>query len=393
MIAFEAACQQIFASVQPLALESLNVQLSDGAILGEAVFARRDNPDFDRSAMDGFACCSQDLPGTLGVIGELTPADLPPSQALEPGQAYRLFTGAPLPPGADCVVIQENATLDGQQVTVPQPAQPGKWIRPRGLDFWSDEQLIKAGEQMNPAKIALAITAGVTQVMARPVPLIGLMTTGDELSGGELKLGQIPNSNTPMLQALLGQRHQGHVSHSATVRDQVQAVADCVDAWIGDNLAPDLIISTGGASVGKYDVIRQYLEQNATELSVSKIAMRPGKPVLFGQVKGRHWLALPGNPVSAFVGGLIFGRGIARKLAGLDPMPPYKTATLGADVPANDSRLEFMRSRWVDGTLVPFERQDSSMLKTLARAQALVVRPADDPGMKAGQSVPYLDLS
>ena len=400
LLPFEEACTRIFGLVKPLAPCHIATENADGLVLAQPAVAQRTSPATALSAMDGYAVRATDVQvgRPLRVRAHLAAGADGHAQTLHlgPSECARIFTGAALPQGTDAVLIQENTSLDPTDPDVVIPSQTvsqGRFVRPPGLDFLQNDLLVDQGQVLTPASLALLISAGLANVSVMPRPRIRLISTGDELVPAQdwrpEHPSMLPASNGPMLKALLA-RHGFNASLEPITPDHLDALNTQIESL---RETTDFVISTGGASVGDHDIVRQYLDTHADEIHVQKIAMRPGKPVMLARLGSVWWLALPGNPVSSFVTGLIFGVGIAQRLSGNQtPWPALHQGRLGITLPPNDQRLEFMRAVEKDGILTPFNKQDSSMIQNLARANALVVRPAHAPAADIGDAVSYLPL-
>lgn len=372
------------------------VELSDalGRTLAEDVLAERDQPPFPASAMDGYAVRSADLSGgetRMRLVGTSRAGEAF-SGRVGAGEAVRVFTGAPVPPGADCVVIQENATARGMEVVLRDPPARGRYVRPPGLDYRAGEVLLRAGTHLNPMQVALCASAGRRILRCRAKPSVAILSTGDELvpPGVEPRTDQIHSSNNAGLAAAVARA--GGVPVDLGI-----APDDSHD--IGARLAgveADILVTIGGASVGEHDLVREALARIGGTLDAWRIAMRPGKPLMIGRHDGRRVLGLPGNPVSALVCATLFLAPLVRVMLGSTPGPEEETGRLARELPANDQRQDYLRSRISveDGCtfLHPFERQDSSMLGTLAVSDALVVRAPHAPKAEAGDLCRYLAL-
>ena len=354
----------------------------------EAVVAQRTQPARDLSAMDGYALRFADLPGPLRVIGE-SAAGAPFAGAVGAGEAVRIFTGAAMPDGADTVLVQEEARRAGDTVTLDGegPARVGRNVRRRGLDFSAGEVLVEAGERLTAARLAVAATGGVAAVtVARPVR-VALAATGDELvEPGGAAGDALPESNRLLLRAMLADLPV-EIVDLGILPDRL----DVLTRAFAD-VAADVLVTTGGASVGDHDLVRPALAAAGVALDFWRIALRPGKPMLAGRRgDGLAVIGLPGNPVSAFVTALLFVRPLVAHVAGArDPLPATTHAILGEDLPANNDRTDYLRAVLRDGRAYAAAIQDSSMLRTLARASCLIVRPAGAPAVRAGDSAEIL---
>ena len=314
---------------------------------------------------------------------------------MRPGAAVRLFTGSVIPEGADCVVIQENVTRDGDTITVNEAAVVGRHIRPRGQDFAEGDVVLPAGRRLSARDIGLAAAANHPWLTVHRAPRVALLATGDEivLPGEAVPPGGIVSSNTHALAAMLRAAGAEPVL-LPLVADDLAAIADAADQAAGC----DMLVTTGGASVGDHDLVHQALAQRGLQLDFWKIAMRPGKPLMHGRIGGLPMLGLPGNPVSAMVCATLFMLPALSVLAGEQPLPPAtEQARLGAALAANDRRADFLRARLgrdPDGALVatPFSDQASSLLRVLAHADALILRPPLAPAAPAGAMVDVIRL-
>jgi len=364
------------------------------------VAALRTQPPADLSAMDGYAVRSADVasvPVTLKVAGEVA-AGHPFEGEVGNGEAARIFTGGVIPPGADTIVIQENTSRDGERVIVKQSEKQGRHIRRAGLDFKEGQVLLPRGKRLTDRDVMLAAAMSHPTVPVHRRPKVAVLGTGDELKapGSPLGLGEIVYSNGFALMALA--RAEGaEVIDLGIVPDQVEAtVAAIRKARAG---GADILLTTGGASVGDYDLVQRGLKAEGLELSFWRVALRPGRPMMNGRLGAMAVLGLPGNPVSAYVCAFLFLIPLIRKLAGrADLQAPAESALLGRELPENDERADYLRAtleRRADGTLVatPISVQDSSMMAALAKADCLVVRGAFAPAAKAGDRCAILRLT
>ena len=307
----------------------------------------------------------------------------------------RIFTGAPVPAGADTIVIQENARREGDFLITDDTPPAGKFIRPAGLDFSAGDTGIAAGKRLSAADIALAAAMDVPWLNVIRRPRIALLATGDELvrPGEPLGPDQIVSSNSYGLSALV-RRFGGDPIDLGIARDNRSSLLRLAAAARG----ADMLVTLGGASVGDHDLIRSVLGREGDGIDFWKVAMRPGKPLMFGQVDGIPLLGLPGNPVSAMVCAIVYLDAAIRAMMGLPAAPlGQEQAPTATDLPENDRRQDFLRARYVFDDrgrrlAEPFSRQDSSMLSRLARADCLIIRPPHAPAVKAGEMVPVLPL-
>lgn len=393
MITVEVARSRVVAGLAATPAEMVALPQALGRVLAEDVAARLNHPAVDVSAMDGYALRAADLPATLDVIGE-SAAGRPFAGTVGAGQAVRIFTGAPVPAGADTVVMQEDTRRDGDRVVIDITQAAGKFVRTAGLDFTTGQVLLKADTVVGPRQIALAAAMNVPWLSVRRRPRVAVLSTGDEIvmPGDPVGIGQLVSSNGPGLAALVAQAG-GEPLQLGIATDSRESLSAMVAAAAGC----DLLVTSGGASVGDYDLVQDVLAEHGMALDFWKIAMRPGKPLMFGTLKHVPVLGLPGNPVSAMVCAYLFLVPMLRKLLGLPPEVPTQAAVLGADVRANDERQEYLRgslARRADGQLVatPFARQDSAVVSGLAMAECLIVRPAHAPEAKAGDPVEVVPL-
>lgn len=395
MISVEEARQRVLAAFAPLPAEIVGLAEGLGRVLAEDVAARLTQPWAAVSAMDGYAVRAEDVaqvPVTLTQVGAV-PAGGSFAGTVGPGQCVRIFTGAPLPDGTDAIVIQENADAEGDRVRVREGARQGRHVRPAGIDFAAGDVLLTAGRLLTARDIGLAAAMNRPWLPVRRRPRVAILATGDEivLPGEPAGPSQIVSANSFALAAMV--TACGGVPVTLGIarddRDSLQRLA-------AGAAGTDLLITTGGASVGEHDLVREALGEAGLRLEFWKIAMRPGKPMMFGRIGGVPLLGLPGNPVSALVCGLLFARPILRVLSGLTAEDgPPETARLGRDLPQNDRRQDHLRSTLAPGpdgetVATPFETQDSSMMSLLARADALVVRPPHAPPARRGDRVPIL---
>ena len=392
MISVAEARAAVLDGLRPVAAETVALPDALGRVLADDAAARVTAPWAAISAMDGYAVHGADVataPVTLQQIGAV-PAGQVFHGRVGPGSCVRIFTGAPLPDGTDTIVIQEDVTTDGDAVTVGAATPVGRYVRPQGLDFAAGAPLLRAGRRLTARDIALAAAMDLPWLSVRRRPRVAILATGDEvvMPGEPIGTSQLPSANGPGLAALVTALGAAPVL-LPTAADDTGALRAAAAGAIGC----DLLVTTGGASVGAHDLVRDALIPEGLELSFARIAMRPGKPLMHGRIGGVPMLGLPGNPVSTMVCGLLFLRPMLRRLLGLptDPEPPRR-ARLGRDLPANDRREDYLRatlSRADDGVDVatPFDTQDSSMISRLAHADCLVIRPPHAPPAGAGERV------
>ena len=394
------ALARVLDGVEPLPLEDAPLTQADGRVLAGDVAARRTQPPADLSAMDGYAVRSADVasvPVTLKVTGEVA-AGHPFDGQVGAGEAARIFTGGVVPPGADTIVIQENTQRDGGRVVVNRPEKPGRHIRVAGLDFKKGQVLLPRGKRLTDRDLMLAAAMSHPAVPVHRRPRIAVLGTGDELKapGSELGPGEIVYSNGFALMAL-ARAEAAEVIDLGFVPDNVDATVAAIRKARASSA--DILLTTGGASVGDYDLVQRGLKAEGLELAFWRVALRPGRPMMNGRLGSMAVLGLPGNPVSAYVCSFLFLVPLIRKLAGrTDLQAASESAVLGRDLPENDERADYLRAtleRRADGGLVatPISVQDSSMMAALAKADCLVVREAFEPATKAGSRCAILRLT
>jgi len=392
------ALTRVLEHARPLPAEEAPLAEANGRVLAYALKARRTQPPAYVSAMDGYAVRSADVanpPARLKVVGEVA-AGRPFSRAIGPNEAARIFTGGVMPAGSDTVVIQEDAKRDGDQVEIEEASAKGRHVRVQGLDFKAGETLITAGHRLTGRDLTLAAGMNHPFVPVHRRPKIVLFATGDELvpPGAEPGPGQIVSSNAFALAALA--RGEG-----ATVED-LGIVGDRLDDTIAAvqrarQSGADILVTTGGASVGDHDLVQKAFAAEGMTLSFWRLALRPGRPLMHGRLGGMDVLGLPGNPVSAFVCGFLFLAPLIRRLAGRDDlMPPVESAILGCDLPENNERADYMRATLKDTpqgpVATPFPIQDSSMMASLAKADCLLVREPFESKAAAGSACAIMRL-
>ena len=396
LLPVEVARARILASLTPTAAETIALPEAAGRVLARPVLARLTQPPADVSAMDGYALRAADgvLGARLAVIGA-APAGHPFTGSVGPGQAVRIFTGGFLPEGADAILLQEDAEAADGAVLVKEGVTPGRWVRKRGLDFAEGETLLAQGRRLTARDIGLAAASNNPWLAVHRRPRIGILATGDEIAlpGDPIPPGGIVSSNAHALAALI-RAGGGEPIVLPIAPDDASAIADIA----ATTQAYDMLVTTGGASVGDHDLIQQALGGEGFELGFWKIAMRPGKPLIWGRLGRVPVLGLPGNPVSALVCAIIFLLPALARLSGLPGAPtPSRRVICAAPLAENDRRADFLRASLdtdAEGhiTVRPFPMQDSSMLATLARADALVLRPPFAPALPAGAEVEAIML-
>lgn len=398
MISVTEALSRILSSVSPLAAETVFLSAAHGRTLAEDLTSRTTQPPSDVSAMDGWAVRATDIqavPVTLKVIGAVA-AGQGFEREVNTGEAVRIFTGASIPKGADSVVIQENTQFDDTltKVVVQKPVKCGANIRVKGLDFRADAVLLTKGTVLDARHIALAGAMNRPWLNVVRRPRVALLATGDEIvmPGEPLRENQIVSSNSHGLSALVTEAG-GDPIILGVAPDQ----SDSLIAMAEKATGADLLVTTGGASVGDHDLVRSALTARGLKLDFWKIAMRPGKPLMFGQLGPIPFLGLPGNPVSTFICALLFMQPMLRRMLGQTAVErPRCNVTLGNDLAANDRREDYMRAtmtqeagKWV---VRPFPIQDSSMMTPVVMADCLIIRPPHAPPIKAGSDIEALVL-
>jgi molybdopterin molybdotransferase len=386
----EEARARMLAEAGPVRAESVALEQALGRTLAEDVIASRDQPPFDASAMDGWAVAGAgDL---FDIVGE-SAAGHGYRQALTPGQAVRIFTGAPVPAGAERVVIQEEAVREGERVRVPVPPAAPRHIRPRGGDFRAGDRLLAAGVRLDAWRLGLAAAAGRARLSAARRPSVTVLSTGEEIVAAGETPGpdQIFNSGGPSLLALIA-GWGGEARSLVQAGDDLAAIEAAARACGGD-----LIVTLGGASVGDHDLVKPALARLGLELRVETVRLRPGKPTWFGRLAdGRRVLGLPGNPASALVCAELFLKPLLLAMQGAEPGPRMAQARLSRPMSANGPREHWARGRLAfrDGELwaEPMSDQDSSLITVFADAGLLIRRPAGAAAAAAGALVETLLL-
>ncbi|AXS40425.1 gephyrin-like molybdotransferase Glp [Breoghania sp. L-A4] len=399
LISVEDALARLLDKLVPTEVERVPLADADGRVLAEDLAATRTQPPFAASAMDGYAVRAADVelvPASLKVIGD-APAGHEFSGSVGPGECVRIFTGAPLPEGADSILIQENAVRDGDTIVANEAVPLGRYVRRAGLDFTQGDVLLKAGTRLCYRSLALAAAMNHAEIPVRRRPRVAVLATGDELvpPGTEPAPDQIVASNQFGI-ASLTRAHGGEARMLEIARDDQVAIATQVRAAL--EWGADILVTLGGASVGDHDLVQESLGNEGMELAFWRIAMRPGKPLMFGHLGPMRVLGLPGNPVSSMVCGLLFLKPLLDALLGQPGSgPKEEDAILGDALGENDRRQDYLRarlSRDASGRLVatPFVLQDSSMLATLAAADALIIRAPHAPAAAAGDAVSIVRL-
>ncbi|MGB0904260.1 MAG: gephyrin-like molybdotransferase Glp, partial [Mangrovicoccus sp.] len=369
MISVAEALDRLFGLITPLSTETVALRKAHGRVLAQPALAQRNQPPFATSAMDGYALRGDEaIPGAqFTVIGEAA-AGTQFSGDVAPGQAVRIFTGAPVPQGADRVIMQEDVTRDGDVITLGDKLGQDLFVRPMGADFMAGME-VTAPRRLSPSDIALLAAMNISEVTVTRRPQVAIISTGDELvmPGENPGEDQIIASNSFGLAAML--EAEGCTPRILPIAaDNYDALFQVFELAKG----ADLIVTSGGASVGDHDLVAKALQKLGATMDFHKVAMRPGKPLMAGLLNGSPMLGLPGNPVSAMVCGMVFLRPMARALQGLPAAPaPRQKAELTLDLGENGPREHYMRAILQNGQVTPLARQDSSLLTVLAEANAL----------------------
>jgi molybdopterin molybdotransferase len=392
LLPVDEAIARIIVGIAPVSSEYIALTAAAGRTLAEPLKARRAQPPFDASSMDGYAVRAADTaeaPAMLKLVG-LSAAGRRHEGTVGKGEAVRIFTGAAVPPGADAILIQENAEArDDGTVIAREPAAARRHIRRAGLDFQEGAVLLEAGRRLGMRELALAAAGGNAQLGVRRRPLVAIIATGDELvpPGAVPTPDQIFAASSPGLAAYV-ESLGGKAYDVGIVRDDRTAIARAIKQAL--TRPADVVLTIGGASVGDHDLVQHALNDAGLTLDFWRVAMRPGKPLMYGRIDETRVLGLPGNPVSSLVCAILFLRPLIAALLGQPQQDPTESATLGADLPANDNRQDYVRARLATrrGELpaaMPLPVQDSSMLSALATADCLIVRAPHALAAKAGE--------
>lgn len=390
----DALLRVLDSARESLAFEMVPLAEARGRTLAADVAALRTQPPFPASAMDGYAVRGADIaqvPARLKVIGE-SAAGRRFTGAVSPGEAVRIFTGAPVPDGADTILIQENTRAEDGAVVALESETPGRYVRRAGLDFCEGDVLLRKGQRLGPPELALAAAMNHPALPCVRRPRVALLATGDELvrPGETLGPDQIVASNTFAVRAY-AENAGADVIDLGIAGDRFADIEAAIRQ--ARDLGADVLVTLGGASVGDHDLVQTALAREGMDLGFWRIAMRPGKPLMHGRIGDMRILGLPGNPVSAIVCGLLFLVPLVRALSG-DPQAGAdrsERAVLASDLPENDNRQDYLRARVVgmkDGhpLVEAFNKQDSSMLRVLSEAQCLIIREAHAAAAKAGET-------
>ena len=396
LLSVAEALARVTQGLEPLEPERVKLEQARGRVLAEDIAADLTQPPFDAAAMDGYAVRAADvavLPATLRLIGDAL-AGRGFDGEVKQGEGVRIFTGAPVPKGADTVVIQENTEVAPGVVTV-KDAAPRRHIRPRGQDFTKGEVLLRAGTRLGPRELMLAAAMNHAELPVRRKPKVAILATGDEVvpPGTALDRDQIVSS-VPVGLAALIEAQGGEPMSLGIAQDTAESIVTLASTGKG----ADILVTVGGASVGERDLVSAALRSGGMELDFWKIAMRPGKPLLYGRLGNQRVLGVPGNPVAALICGLVFLVPMLHRLLGLrEHGREPQEAVLGQALEANGPREHYMRatSTWRSGgerLVIPLAAQDSALMADFARADCLIVRPPDAPALAEGERVMIIPL-
>lgn len=392
LLPLDEAFAKVDAGIKTLSSEQISISDALGRVIAQDVAARLTQPPTAVSSMDGYAVRSQDLitqPATLTCIGE-SQAGGPFENTVEAGQSVRIFTGAPLPAGCDAVIMQEDCDVDGTLITMKEVAFTGKFVRKAGLDFTKGDILVRKGQLVSARHIGLLCAMNIPWVQVYRKPRVAILATGDELvmPGEAVRDSQIISSNSLMVAAMV--TAMGGIPISLGIAGDTE---DSLRATLTGLEGADLLVTSGGVSVGEYDLVRNVLGEEGLDIDFWRIAMKPGKPFMFGHFGDKPAMGLPGNPVSSYVTAFLFLRAALKKMQGLafEQDKPVR-AILGADVVKNGARKEYMRavfSRDDQSRLVatPYDKQDSSMLANLAHCEGFILRPVNGAEVSAGSEI------
>jgi len=392
------ALARVLAGANALSVETVKLDDALGRVLAEDLAALRTQPPAAVSAMDGYAVQAADVataPATLTLIGEVA-AGHPFEGEVKAGQAARIFTGGVMPAGADTVVIQELTTREGDTVTIQKATAKGRNVRGQGIDFSQGNVLLRKGRRLSERDVMLAAAMNHARLPVYRRPKVAVLGTGDELvaPGSQPGPGEIVYSNGFAILAM-ARTAGGEVSDYGIARDRIEDIAAAVRR--ARDWGADVLVTSGGASVGEHDLVQRALASEGLELSFWRVALRPGRPMMHGRLGGMHVLGVPGNPVSAYVCAFLFLVPLIGRLTGRsDAEHVPEPARLGCDLPANDERADYLRATLemaADGLLAtPVSAQDSSLMAPLARAHCLVIREPRAPAAVAGSPCVILKL-
>ncbi|WP_127071073.1 molybdopterin molybdotransferase MoeA [Pelagibacterium lentulum] len=396
LLPVDEAIATIVEASAALPSETIDLHHASGRTLAAPVVAKLDNPPFPASAMDGYAVRAADVTegAVLKQIGEVSAGALPIGLTVAPGTCVRIFTGAAVPDGADAVIMQEDTEASAAGILFKTSAAAGRNIRKKGNDFQAGDVLLQTGTALGPAQMALVAAGNNAQVIVCRRPHVALLATGDELLpvGSAPAPGQIISSNTTGLSAVFG--GACNVTDFGIAPDDRAVLGSILQTMLARE--PNVIVTTGGASVGEHDFVQEMLIANGVEIGFWRLAMRPGKPLMFGRKGNTLVFGLPGNPVSALVTAQVFVLPAIRAMLGQEQTTPL-TIPLGADLPENGSRRHYVRARLQRGSdgqtcAVPIGETDSGHLSSLAQSDCLIIQPENAPAMGAGTLVDVLPL-
>ena len=397
LLSVEDALATVTEGLEPLEAERIAFEAAYGRVLAQDVKAQITHPPFNSSSMDGYAVRAEDVadcPRELSIIGEAG-AGHGFAGRVGSGQAIRIFTGAPVPTGADTIIIQENTKRDGDRVEVLDSAERGAYIRPCGMDFSEGQTLLQAGTRLSARDVALAVSMNNVDALVCRRPRVAIISTGDELvpPGKAPNPDQIISSNAYGIAPIV-EWAGGAASLTGIAADTLESLGQMIERASD----ADILVTIGGASVGEHDLVRDALQAHGMKLDFWKIAMRPGKPLMFGQMAGQRVLGVPGNSVSALLCVRLFLVPMLHRLLGQNvDGKETLTGELACDLEANGARQHYMRATWQTrpGALplvTPVSDQDSSLLSLLAAAHCLIIRPPNAPTVKSGERVPLMAL-
>lgn len=395
----EIALASVLDGVRPTVVETVAIESANGRVLAADIAAKRTQPPFDAAAMDGWALTAADAPeagARLAIVGEAA-AGAGYHRPVGRGEAVRIFTGAPMPAGVDTVVMQEHARREGDTLILDEAAKAGRHVRRAGVDFREGDVGLAAGTRLGYTNLGLVAAMNHATVPVHRRPRIGFLATGDELVRPGTVPGpdQIVASNGYAIAALI-RASGGKAIDLGIAPDRLDATRAAIRAGFDDGI--DALVTMGGASVGDHDFVHRALEEEGVSFAFWKLAMRPGKPLMFGRRGEVRVLGLPGNPAASLVCGILYLAPLVRALSGLaDPEPRRETVGLAAPLPANDQRQDYLRGRIVPGPdgrpqAAPLDSQDSSLLTRFSAADVLIVRPPHAPAAAAGDAVEVVRL-